>query len=163
MMPVMDGVEFLDLFRRNVAWSDVPVVVVTAKELTGKDRDVLDLVLLDVMTPQCNGYEVLERKGANRRLSEVPVVMLSAQGEIDSVVRCIELGAVDFLQKPFNPVLLRARVGATLEEKRLRDERARHLVRLEQELDAGRKLQMAMVPTIFPPHRLPTSPSKSSR
>jgi phosphoserine phosphatase RsbU/P len=102
------------------------------------------------MMPRCNGYEVLERMGESADLRDVPVVMLSADSELDSVVRCIKLGAVDYLQKPFNPVLLRARVGATLEKKRLRDEAQRHLARLEQDLDAGRKLQLAMVPTEFP-------------
>jgi sigma-B regulation protein RsbU (phosphoserine phosphatase) len=66
------------------------------------------------------------------------------------VVRCIELGAVDYLFKPFNPVLLRARLAATLEKKRLRDEITAHLARLEQEIEAARRLQMAMVPQLFP-------------
>jgi phosphoserine phosphatase RsbU/P len=73
-----------------------------------------DLVLLDVMMPDMNGYEVLEHVKANASLSDVPIIMISALDEIDSVIRCIELGAEDYLNKPFNPVLLRARVGALL-------------------------------------------------
>ena len=69
-----------------------------------------DLVLLDIMMPGVNGYEVLERMKADDRLRDVPVIMISALDEIDSVVKCIELGAEDYLPKPFNPVLLGARV-----------------------------------------------------
>jgi phosphoserine phosphatase RsbU/P len=78
------------------------------------------------------------------------VIMISALNEMNSVIRCIELGAVDYLLKPFNPVLLKARLGSTLEKKRLRDEINAHLARLEQELEAARRLQMAMVPQSFP-------------
>jgi sigma-B regulation protein RsbU (phosphoserine phosphatase) len=69
---------------------------------------------------------------------------------VNSVVRCVELGAVDYLLKPFNPVLLKARLGATLEKKRLRDQINAHLARLEEELEAARKLQLSMVPQAFP-------------
>jgi signal transduction histidine kinase/DNA-binding response OmpR family regulator len=81
-----------------------------------------DLVLLDIMMPKLNGYEVLGRMKADSRLRHIPVVMISAVDEFDSVIRCIELGAEDYLPKPFNPILLRARVGAALERKRLFDE-----------------------------------------
>jgi CheY-like chemotaxis protein len=82
----------------------------------------VDLVLLDFMMPEMNGYEVLEKMKGSDQLRHLPVIMISAVGEIDSVVRCIELGADDYLLKPFNPVLLRARVGASLERKRLHDQ-----------------------------------------
>jgi signal transduction histidine kinase/DNA-binding response OmpR family regulator len=81
-----------------------------------------DLVLLDIMMPNVNGYEVLAEMKADERLRHIPVIMISAVDEIDSVIRCIELGAEDYLPKPFNPTLLRARVGACLERKRLHDE-----------------------------------------
>ncbi len=81
-----------------------------------------DLVLLDIMMPEINGYEVLERIKADERLRQVPVIMISALDEIESVVKCIELGAEDYLPKPFNLVLLRARVGASLEKKRMLDQ-----------------------------------------
>src|SRR5689334_1165959 len=86
------------------------------------ETDSYDLVLLDVMMPEMNGYEVLETMKANPRLCDIPVIVLSALDEIGSVVRCIELGAEDYLPKPFDPVLLRARIGACLEKKRLRDQ-----------------------------------------
>ena len=81
-----------------------------------------DLVLLDIMMPDLNGYEVLERMRSSPELRNIPVIMISAIGELDSVVRCIELGAEDYLPKPFEPTLLRARVRATLERKRLHDQ-----------------------------------------
>ncbi len=109
-----------------------------------------DLILLDIMMPDMNGYEVLERMKAGAELRNIPVIMISALNELDSVVRCIELGAEDYLPKPFNPTLLRARVGASLEKKRLRDEVRASLARLEQEMDAARKLQLGMLPQVFP-------------
>jgi adenylate cyclase len=81
-----------------------------------------DLVLLDVMMPEMNGYQVLEQMKSIPSLRDIPVIVLSALDEIGSVVRCIELGAEDYLPKPFDPVLLRARIGACLEKKRLRDQ-----------------------------------------
>jgi class 3 adenylate cyclase len=81
-----------------------------------------DLVLLDIMMPELNGYQVLEHLKASPELRHLPVIMISAIEEIGSVVRCIELGAEDYLPKPFDATLLRARVGASLEKKALRDE-----------------------------------------
>jgi sigma-B regulation protein RsbU (phosphoserine phosphatase) len=109
-----------------------------------------DLVLLDIMMPEVNGYEVLERMKADAQLRHVPVIMISAVGEMDSVIRCIELGAEDYLPKPFNPTLLRARVGASLEKKHLRDESMLYVRRLERDLETAREIQLSMVPTDFP-------------
>src|SRR5436309_2779532 len=86
-----------------------------------------DLVLLDVEMPEMDGYQVLEHLKANPRLRDIPVIMISAVEELESVVRCIELGAQDYLPKPFNPVLLRARLSACLERKRLRDQEIDYL------------------------------------
>jgi len=102
------------------------------------------------MMPELNGYEVLERIRGDERLHHIPVIMISAVDQVESVVRCIELGAEDYLPKPFNPTLLRARVGASLEKKRLRDEIVAHLARIERELAAAREIQLGMVPTTFP-------------
>jgi DNA-binding response OmpR family regulator len=105
-----------------------------------------DLVLLDIMMPNVNGYEVLAALKANERLRHIPVIIISAVDEIDSVIRCIELGAEDYLPKPFNPTLLRARVGACLERKRLRDQvtaRTRELSEsLEQQTATSEVLQV---------------------
>jgi DNA-binding response OmpR family regulator len=86
-----------------------------------------DLVLLDVEMPEMDGYQVLEQLKADPRLREIPVIMISAVEELESIVKCIELGAQDYLPKPFNPVLLRARLTACLERKRLRDQEIDYL------------------------------------
>jgi adenylate cyclase len=80
-----------------------------------------DLVLLDIMMPEVDGVEVLRRMKSDPGLRDVPVIMISALDEIDSVVRCIQLGASDYLTKPFDPTLLQARIGASLEVRRLRE------------------------------------------
>ncbi|HEX6554913.1 MAG TPA: response regulator [Ktedonobacteraceae bacterium] len=86
-----------------------------------------DLVLLDVEMPEMDGYQVLEHLKADPRLRDIPVIMISAVEELESVVKCIELGAQDYLPKPFNQVLLRARLTACLERKRLRDQEIDYL------------------------------------
>lgn len=87
-----------------------------------------DMVLLDIQMPELDGYQVLEMIVADSHLRDIPVIMTTALEELDSVVKCIELGAEDYLTKPVNPVLLKARINASLEKKRLRDQQ-RELVR----------------------------------
>ncbi len=91
-------------------------------------RQRVDLILLDIEMPEMDGYQALAALAADPHLRDIPVVMMSSVEEVDSVARCIEMGAEDYLFKPVNPVLLRARVGASLEKKRLRD-RQRELFR----------------------------------
>jgi class 3 adenylate cyclase len=91
-------------------------------------HETFDLVLLDLMMPGMSGFEALCRLKSEPSTRHIPVIMISALDELDSTVRCIEAGAEDYLPKPFNPVLLRARIAACLERKRLLDE-----LRMEQE------------------------------
>jgi CheY-like chemotaxis protein len=105
-----------------------------------------DLVLLDIMMPEMDGYEVLARLKADPNLRHVPVIMISALSELDSVVRCIELGAEDYLPKPFNSVLLKARVSASLERKRLHDREAAHLAEIERQRERADRLLHAILP-----------------
>jgi len=135
---------------KRQGYTNVSIAVNGREALVLLREATFDLVLLDVMMPELNGYEVLEQIKADERLSHIPVIMISAVDELESVVRCIELGAEDYLAKPFNPTLLRARVGASLEKKRLRDEVRASLNRLERELDAARRLQLGMLPREFP-------------
>lgn len=99
-----------------------------------------DLVLLDVMMPDMDGYEVLARLKSDDRLQHIPVIMISALNEMQSVVRCIEAGAEDYLAKPFDPTLLKARIGACLEKKRGRH---RETVLFEQLQQNFKRLQHA--------------------
>jgi len=102
-------------------------------------RQRVDLILLDIEMPEMDGYQALAALAADPHLRDIPVVMMSSVEEVDSVARCIEMGAEDYLFKPVNPVLLRARVGASLEKKRLRD-RQRELFRKFATAEVAEKL-----------------------
>ncbi len=127
---------------------------------------IYDLILLDIIMPEINGYEVLKwiRSGSWRH---IPTIMISALDEIDSVIKCIEMGAADYLAKPFNPTLLKARLAACLEQKKLRDRESSYLAqlatandqisqlnnrllaentRLSAELEVTQRLQMMLLP-----------------
>jgi class 3 adenylate cyclase len=105
-----------------------------------------DLVLLDVMMPEMNGYETLERIKTDPSLRDIPVIMISALDDMDSVIKCIKLGAEDYLPKPFNATLLQARVGASLEKKRMRDQEADYRARLVTERKRADKLLYSILP-----------------
>jgi adenylate cyclase len=85
-------------------------------------REHFDLMLLDVLMPELDGYQVLAELKLDPHLRDIPVIMTSSLDELDSVVKCVEMGAEDYLPKPINPVLLNARITASLEKKRLRDQ-----------------------------------------
>ena len=91
---------------------------------SGAGAQAFDLLLLDMEMPEMTGFEVLEHLSADATLRDLPVIVTSSLEGIAHIVRCIELGAEDYLSKPVNPVLLRARLGASLEKKRLRDNQA---------------------------------------
>ena len=105
-----------------------------------------DLVLLDVMMPEMDGYQVLEHLHADDKLRGLPVVMISALDQLDTAVKSIELGAEDYLPKPFNPVLLRARIGACLEKKRLRDRERAYMKKLRSEQERSEQLLLNILP-----------------
>jgi adenylate cyclase len=104
------------------------------------ERERFDLVLLDIAMPEMDGFQVLERLLANSQLRDLPVIVTSALEDMASVVRCIELGAEDYLHKPVNPVLLKARVNSSLEKKRLRDAQ-KELVRRFATAEVAQDLQ----------------------
>ncbi len=91
-----------------------------------------DAVLLDIMMPEIDGMEVLRRMKADDDLQHLPVIIISALDDMDSVIRCIELGAEDYLPKPFSPTLLKARVRACVEKKRTRDRERQLFAQLEE-------------------------------
>jgi DNA-binding response OmpR family regulator len=96
------------------------------------DAGGFDLVLLDILMPEMDGYEVLARLKSDPARRDLPVIVISALGEMESVIRCIGMGAEDYLPKPFDPLLLRARIGASLEKKRLRDQEVEYLEQVAQ-------------------------------
>ncbi|MGH8059362.1 MAG: adenylate/guanylate cyclase domain-containing protein, partial [Candidatus Entotheonellia bacterium] len=105
-----------------------------------------DLMLLDMMMPEMNGYQVLEHLKADPTPRYLPVVVISGVDDLESVVRCIELGAEDYLLKPFNSVLLKARVDACLEKKRLRDREQAYVQALKAEQEKSERLLLNVLP-----------------
>jgi len=99
--------------------------------------EAFDVVLLDIVMPELDGYEVLSHMKHDASLRDIPVIVISAADDIASIVKCIEMGAEDYLPKPFDPVLLRARLGASLEKKRLRDQEIEYLRNVHHVIDAA--------------------------
>jgi CheY-like chemotaxis protein len=99
--------------------------------------EAVDLILLDLLMPVLDGYATLERIKADARLRHLPVIVITAVEDLSSVVRCIELGATDYLPKPFNAAVLQARVGASLAGKRLRDLELEYLEQVAHVIDAA--------------------------
>jgi two-component system, cell cycle response regulator len=109
-----------------------------ALELLASDDDApVDVVLLDLEMPELDGYETLTRIKADGRLRHLPVIVISSVDELDSVVRCIENGATDYLPKPFDAALLRARLNSSLAEKRLHDLQVEYLEQVGRVVDAA--------------------------
>lgn len=106
----------------------------------------VDLILLDIMMPDLDGVETLKRLKANPPTQHIPVIMLSFADEVETVVRCIELGAEDFLPKPFNLVLLMARIESSLAKKRLHDQEQAFVRRLQEEQDVSERLLLNILP-----------------
>ncbi len=109
-----------------------------------------DVVLLDVMMPEVGGEEVLREMKGDPALLHVPVIMISALEDAEVVARCISLGADDYLPKPFDPSILRARLGASLAKKRLHDREQVYARSLERELEIGREIQRSFLPAALP-------------
>ena len=126
-------IRHLERQGHQVAWSDTG-----SKALQVLAEEPFDLVLLDILMPGLNGYQVLEKMKADPALRQIPVIMISALDETDSVVHCIALGAEDYLPKSFDPILLKARISACLSKKHFRDQEQRYLKAL---LDSQNQLE----------------------
>jgi sigma-B regulation protein RsbU (phosphoserine phosphatase) len=152
VLVVDDVAENRDLLVRRLTRLGIADIAQAAnglEALAAIERKTFHLVLLDIMMPEMDGFGVLERLRQDGRINELPVVVISALNEIDPIVRCVELGAEDFIFKPFNPTLLRARVLASLEKKALRDRTREELRRKQAELNEARTLQLSLVPPPF--------------
>lgn len=146
---VVDDVEQnRDLVRRQLERQGYTV------DTAGNGREALekiesghfDLMLLDVIMPELDGFAVLEELRKRELLLELPVIMISGLTEVDSAARCIEIGAEDFLTKPFNPTLLHARVESSLERKRFHDARRELLDALHEEQEKSDRLLLNILP-----------------
>jgi class 3 adenylate cyclase/CheY-like chemotaxis protein len=105
-----------------------------------------DLVLLDLLMPGLDGSQVLASMKQDPLVQHLPVIMISALDQVEGIVRCIELGAEDYVAKPFNPVFLRARIGAALEKKRLRDREVSYLQEIQKEKQRSEQLLHIILP-----------------
>ncbi len=133
---VVDDNEFnRDLLRQRLERDGHSVVQACDGEqaLQTLRSEPVDLVLLDIMMPVMDGYETLAHMQKDRWMRHIPVIVITAVDDIEAAVRCIESGAEDFIGKPFNPVLLRARVSASLDKKRLHDLETAHKRSIEQQ------------------------------
>lgn len=106
----------------------------------------VDVVLLDLVMPRMDGFEVLRRMKREAKLRHLPIIVISAQEDMDVILQCIEMGATDYLPKPFDPVLLRARVNASMAGKRLRDLELSHLQALQVERERADMLLLNILP-----------------
>jgi two-component system response regulator len=146
----------LDLLSRQLIRKGHQVTVCLSAKLALEKLKVeeYDLILLDLIMPEMNGYQLLEYLKGNPQFRHIPVIMISALDDFSSVISCIEIGAEDFLPKPFDPVLLKARIDSSLERKRLRDKEKLYTLQVEKlsqmmqkELDKGRQMQKNFLPS----------------
>ncbi|HXC28674.1 MAG TPA: adenylate/guanylate cyclase domain-containing protein, partial [Stellaceae bacterium] len=148
VLVVDDNASNRDVLARRLVREGHQVVTAAngaaALELVGSET--FDLILLDLIMPEMSGFEVLRRLKAAQHSGDIPVIVISALDELDSVVRCIEAGAEDYLTKPFNPILLRARIGASLEKKWLRDREKQFVADLQQEKARSETLLLNILP-----------------
>jgi adenylate cyclase len=128
-------------------WTDLTTAENGREALDRIAQERFDLILLDIMMPEINGYEVLKRLKTDGATRDIPILMISALSEFESVVRCIELGAEDYLPKPFNPALLRARVRACLDKKRLHDQELSYLTEIDRQRRRAEALLHAILPS----------------
>jgi DNA-binding response OmpR family regulator len=106
----------------------------------------VDLVLLDIMMPDTDGYAVLQEMSTDSELRNIPILMISANEDIKSVVRCIELGATDYLTKPFNPVVLKARIDKCIEQAHYGAEETAYHQNIEKERRCADQILSAVLP-----------------
>lgn len=140
---VDDGAENRDVLRRRLEREGHAVEAAEhgrrALELVAQRS--FDLVLLDVLMPELDGYAVLDALKGSPATRDIPVIMISALDELEGIVRCIERGAEDYLHKPFDPVLLRARINASLEKKRMRDQEVEYLREVNRVIEAAAAME----------------------
>jgi class 3 adenylate cyclase/ActR/RegA family two-component response regulator len=148
ILVVDDNASNRDVLARRLTREGHQVITAEngAAALSLCDSQDFDLVLLDLIMPEIGGFEVLQRLKASDRTTHIPVIVISALDELDSVIRCIEAGAEDYLPKPFDPILLRTRIDSSLEKKWLRDREKQFIA----DLDREKRLSEALLLNILP-------------
>jgi CheY-like chemotaxis protein len=148
VLVVDDNGQNRDLLERRLKRDGFAVLTAAdgAEALEVTRTQAVDVVLLDIMMPVMDGYETLERLKADPELRHLPVIMLTSLDEPESITRCIERGAEDHLPKPFDPVLLRARIGSSLEKKKVRDLERAYLQRILAEKRRADDLIHGVIP-----------------
>ncbi len=142
----------VDYLEQELEDSDYEIIKASnGREALDKvQAEAPDLILLDIMMPVMDGFEALSRLKAMPATRDIPVIVISANSDLQNMVKGIQLGAEDYLPKPFEPVLLHARISSSLEKKRLRDLQLVYLKGLERELDIAREIQKSFLPSELP-------------
>jgi serine phosphatase RsbU (regulator of sigma subunit) len=133
-----------DIYKTRIATNGVK-----ALELANQDP-APDLILLDVMMPEMNGYEVCSRLKSANQTRDIPVIFLTGQTDIDDETKGFEVGAVDYIHKPFSPAVVQARVRTHLVLRGVREQLARQLQAIRGEMDTARKIQLSILPRTIP-------------
>jgi phosphoserine phosphatase RsbU/P len=133
-----------DIYKIRVATNGAKALALV------KDAPPPDLVLLDVMMPEMDGYEVCTRLKADPETRDIPVIFLTAQTEIEDETRGFEVGAVDYIHKPFSPAVVKARVQTHLVLRGIQAQLAQQLLTIQKELETAREIQMSILPSSIP-------------
>jgi serine phosphatase RsbU (regulator of sigma subunit) len=133
-----------DIYKIRVATNGAKALALV------KDAPPPDLVLLDVMMPEMDGYEVCTRLKADPETRDIPVIFLTGQTEIEDETRGFEVGAVDYIHKPFSPAVVKARVQTHLVLRGIREQLAQQLLTIQKELETARQIQMSILPSSIP-------------
>src|SRR5271169_4723813 len=133
-----------DSFATNVATSGERALAIAG----GKDKP--DLILLDIMMPEMDGYEVCRRLKANTDTRDIPVIFLTSQTEAEDETKGFEVGAVDYIHKPFSAAVVKARVRTHLMLREAHEQIAQQLLAINNELEMARQVQLSILPHITP-------------
>jgi serine phosphatase RsbU (regulator of sigma subunit) len=133
-----------DIYKIRVATNGAKALALA------KDAPPPDLILLDVMMPEMDGYEVCTRLKADPETRDIPVIFLTGQTEIEDETKGFEVGAVDYIHKPFSPAVVKARVQTHLVLRGIREQLALQLLTIQKELETARKIQMSILPSSIP-------------